>query len=195
MATLQEILNNDWNNESVKTAAAQGTEATANEASAPVSSDEEILKIATELGIYADLFPEDTAISSVSEKTAEEIKVAQYQEAVGARSFDYFSQRSDSRMSKIASDILKVAGEEMSSADMVAAQGNLPGARPVNAVPTNQDIAGDKAPRTPPSPAGATPYSVVAGQEAGAEGASGHYEQKMAAAISKHFLLSQLAGK
>lgn len=175
MPTLQEILNNSYGEE--KTASAQ-QEATVN---TNVPSDEETVKLATELGIYSQLFPEDVA--PVQTKTAEEEKVAAYQEALGARAYDFCSLRFEQRMSKIA-------GEIMSAADMEAAQGILqPSNRPPVAVPTNQDPVGDKAPLTPVSTA-AVPYSVVAGAEAGSIGQCGHEEQKMAAAVRKHLLIS-----
>jgi hypothetical protein len=180
MPTLQEILNNSYGEE--KTAAAQP----AQQEVTNVPSDEETVKLATELGIYGALFPEDTNLAQTQQtKTAEEEKIAEYQEALGARAYDYFTLRFDQRMSK-------VAGEIMSAADMEAAQGILqPTNRPPVAVPTNQDPLGDKAPMTPASTA-AVPYSVAAGAEAGAQGQVGHEEQKMAAAVRKHLLMQNI---
>lgn len=178
MPTLQEILNNSYGEEKTASAATQ-------EAPASVPSDEETVKLATELGIYGQLFPEDTSMSQET-KTAEEEKIAEYQEALGARAYDYFTLRFDQRMSKIANEVMDAAGME-------AAQGIMqPSNRPPVAVPTNQDPLGDKAPMTPASTA-AVPYSVVAGMEAGAQGQVGHEEQKMAAAVRKHLLLKSLS--
>jgi hypothetical protein len=178
MPTLQELLNSSYEE---KTASAAPTQ----EVAAPAAlSDEDTVKLATELGIYNELFPEDAQISE-STKTAEEEKVAAYQEALGSRAYDFFSLRLDQRLEKIA-------GEIMSAADMEAAQGILqPTNRPPVAVPTNQDPLRDKLPMTP-AQVGATPYSVAAGAEAGAEGQVGHEEAKMAAAVRKHFLLAGL---
>jgi len=181
MPTLQEILNNSYGEE--KTAAAQP----AQQEVTNVPSDEETVKLATELGIYGALFPEDTNLNQPAQqtKTAEEEKVAAYQEALGARSYDYFALRFDQRMSKVANEVMDAAG-------MVAAQGIMqPSNRPPVAVPTNQDPLGDKAPMTPASTA-AVPYSVAAGAEAGAQGQVGHEEQKMASAVRKHLLMMNL---
>jgi hypothetical protein len=175
MPTLQDILNNSYAEEKTAAAAAAATEAP------KTASDEEIVKLATELGIYSELFPEDSQIGGET-KTAEETKLAEYRENLGARAYDYFALRFDQRLEKIA-------GEIMSAADMEAAQGILqPSNRPPVAVPTNQDSMGDKLPRTPASTA-AVPYSVAAGQEAGFQGQVGHEEQKVAAATRKHLLL------
>lgn len=173
MPTLQEIMNASYAMEE-KTASA----IVQPDAAHAVISDDETLKIATELGIYNELFPEDAQ----PVKTAEEVKVAEYQECLGARAHDFFARRFDQRMDKIA-------GEIMSAADMNAAQGIMqPSNRPPVAEVTNQDPVGDKMPRKPGN-ASDVPYSVAAGQEAGAEGQVGH-EQKMAACLRKHFLLA-----
>lgn len=174
MPSLQDILNNSYGEEKTASAAQQES----NPVNVP--TDEETVKLATELGIYAQLFPEDIS-NATQTKTAEEEKIAEYQENLGARSYDYFALRFDQRMSKIA-------GEIMSAADMEAAQGIMqPSGRPPVSVATNQDPLGDKLPLTPVSTA-AVPYSIVAGAEAGAVGQVGHEEQKMAAAVRKHLL-------
>lgn len=170
MPTLQEILNMSDETEKVAT----------EQASVPAeSAREEMEKIARELDIFNEVFPEDASVGET--KTAEEEKVAAYQEELGGRAFDYFALRFDQRMSKIA-------GEIMSSADMEAAQGIMqPTERPPQAVPTNQDPMLDK---LPPNPVKGTPYTVQAGAEHGAQGQVGHEEQKVAMqlAVRKHFL-------
>ena len=178
MVTLQDILNSSWNEE--KTASAANTEEVTQEDTA--ASSEEIMKVAMEVGVYNELFPEDAPLGET--KTAEEIKLAEYQDALGSRAFDYFAMRFDQRMEK-------VAGEIMGAADMEAAQGILqPSARPPQAIPTNQDPMGDKAPRSPQQ---ATGYALAAGAEHGAEGQVGaETQQKMAAATQKYLLKMQL---
>ncbi len=173
MPTLREILENSE----------PGVEKVAQAAPAQVEGNDELRKIAMDLNIYNELFPED---APQSEKVAEEEKVAAYQEALGARAYDFFAQRFDARMSKIA-------GEVMSQVSLDAAPAIMqPAAAAPQRIPSNQDPVGDKAPMTP-APVGATPYSVAAGAEHGAEGQVGHEEQQkvaMALAIRKHFLLA-----
>lgn len=177
MPSLYEIMNNSGEE---KTAAAQNQEAQP----AVLSEADEMRKVASELGIFNEMFPEDANLGET--KTAEEIKVAAYQETLGARSYDYFAMRFDQRLEKIA-------GEIMSSSDMSAAQGIMqPTERPPQAVSTNQDPAGDKAPLNPVK---ATPYAIQAGAEHGAEGQVGKEEQQkiaMAWAVRKHFLKSMV---
>jgi hypothetical protein len=177
MPTLFEIMNNSGEE---KTAAAQPQETQ----QAVLSDADEMKKVASELGIYNEMFPEDANIGET--KTAEEIKVAAYQEALGARAYDYFAMRLDQRLEKIA-------GEIMSSSDMNAAQSIMqPTERPPQAVSTNQDPAGDKAPRNPVKE---TPYSIQGGAEHGAEGQVGKEEQQkmaMALAVRKHFMKSMV---
>lgn len=189
MATLQELMTSAFSEE--KTASAK-PEQRAPEA-AP--SKEEITKVAQELNLFDLMFPEDgeqkvaeeNKPEENTEKTAEEQKIAQEQEALGSRAYDYFQDRLNTRLSKFA-------GEIMAAKDMEAAQGIMqPAARPPQAVPTNQDPVGDKAPMNPVKE---TPYSVAAGQEAGAEGQVGLEEQhKTAASIFQKVLLKRGLGQ
>ena len=175
MPTLKEILENSDPSEKVASAAPVQSE-----------SSEELRKIAMDLNIYEELFPEDSEKTASEEKTAEEEKVAAYQEALGARAYDFFAARFDARMNKIA-------GEVMSQVSLDAAPAIMqPSASAPQRIPNNQDPVGDKAPMTP-APVGATPYSVAAGAEHGAEGQVGKEEQhKMAAAIRKHFIIAAM---
>ena len=173
MPTLKEILeNSEPSNEKVASAAP-----------AQVEENDELRKLAMNLDIYSELFPED---APQSEKVAEEEKVAAYQEALGARAYDFFAARFDARMNKIA-------GEVMSQVSLDAAPAIMqPAAAAPQRIPNSQDPVGDKAPMTP-APVGATPYSVAAGAEHGAEGQVGREEQqKMAAAIRKHFIIAAM---
>lgn len=185
MASLKDLL--DQSGEEKTASAAQANQASAEQTG---KSDEEIMKLATDFGIYNELFPQDASLSDSSEKTAEEVKMAEYQEALGARAYDYCAMRFDSRIEKIA-------GEIMSSSDLEVAQGIMqPSASAPQRIPNNQDLVGDKVPRILVG-AGDTPYPnpLRTGFGVGEEGQVGHEEQqKMAACLRKHFILSQIQG-
>jgi hypothetical protein len=170
MPTLQELLTREFSG---------GTEKIASEQpAAQEPTQDEIVKVAQEFGLYEMMFPEDKTLTAPAEKTAEE-KLAEAEMALGARAHDHFVERLNLRLEKLA-------GEIMGASDLEAAQGILqPEARPPQAVPTNSDPALDKMPLNPVKE---TPYGVAAGTEAGAEAPVGHFEQKMASAIQKAFL-------
>lgn len=137
-------------------------------------------KIASDLGIFNELFPEDAHIGQGQTKVAEEEKIAAYQEALGARAYDYFTHRFNERMEKIAAEVMDAAGMEQAQAIL------QPSARPQQAIPSNQDPLGDKVPASPAT--AVTPYSLLGGMEAGAEGQVGHEEQQKVAEVSGKLL-------
>ena len=180
MPTLAELLDSSWSEEEKTASAAQ------DENQHPEVNETSVEKIAMDLGIYEELFPEDKELTNT--KVAQEDKLASYQEELGERANFYCGVRFGQRLTKIANEVL------------VAAQGNMPGARPPQAHPTDQSPA-DAQPR---DPAAATGYSVAVGQEAGAEGQVGSetppregdgdvhdQEAKLAAAMRKQFLKRQ----
>src|SRR5512135_718275 len=120
MPTLEEILNEGLGVADGK----QGTEKTAS----AVQETDEIEKLALELGladaaptaepqqtkeaemslskIYENLFPDDAAldkVASAGSPTQTELeKQAAYEEALGARAYDYFADRVNARIEKLA---------------------------------------------------------------------------------------------
>jgi hypothetical protein len=178
MTTLAKILNGTFSEEETKVASQHQTYSGA--------SEDDLMKVATELGLYNEIFPEDANLGNV--KTAQEEKIAAYQSSLGVRTGAYCFARLDQRLEKIANEVL-------GSSDMAAAQNNLIQARPPTEYMGNND-ASDAAPRMPVG-LGSTPYAMnlVAGHEVGAEGDVGHYEQQktaMAFAVEKLLLQRQL---
>lgn len=178
MPTIAEILDQDLD-----------LEKTASEEVPQEPASSEIQKIASEMGLFEELFPEDGAVFGGEEKTAEEEKTA-YADCLGQRAYAYFAHRFDHRMSKVAQDIGEMAEREMAEGIM-APQSEAP-----QSIPNDANPALDAAPRPP---AKETPYTLLSGAEAGAEGQVGHQEQqsvaadaaedvKMAAAVQKHLL-------
>lgn len=178
MPSIAEILDQDIDLE--KTASEEGVPAQ--------QESSEIQKIASEMGLFEELFPEDGAIFG-EEKTAEQEKTA-YADLLGQRAYTHFANRFDHRMSKIAQDMGEMAEREMAEGIM-APQSEAP-----QSIPNDANPALDAAPR---QPAKETPYTLISGAEAGAEGQVGHQEQqsvaadaaedvKMAAAVQKHLL-------
>lgn len=136
--------------------------------------------------IYNSLFPEDVVLS----KTAEELKVAEAEEYLGARAFDHFAARFDRRLEKIAAEL---SGSASVSAPTGAdATGNVhKGYTVPQASQTNKPAGASQKIDTTP----VVTDEVKAKNEAKTVG---HFEQKRAmvmdAAMRKHFLLSQLEG-
>lgn len=180
MPSIEEILNQDLD-----------TEKTASENEQEEEVTQDIEKIASEYGLFEDLFPEDREV--FGEKTAQEEKVA-YADQLGQRAYSYCSGRFDRRIEKIAAEISEMAEREM--AEGIMAPDNLP----PQSIPNDANAPMDDAPRNPSKE---TPYALVSGAEAGAEGQVGHQEQqsvaadaaqdvKMAAAVQKHLLRMRL---
>jgi hypothetical protein len=150
--------------------------------------DEDLMKIAQDLGLYSTLFPEDELNKVASQATPEEMEKVAYQDALGSRTASYFNDRLDSRLVKIANEVLM-------GSDMVAAQDNLVNNQPPTQFMNNSD--GNQAPLLPVG-LGSTPYAnnLIAGAEHGAEGSVGHYEQQKVAhlvdlATQKYLLIAQ----
>jgi hypothetical protein len=208
MASLQEILERDLGLVEEKTASVK---------SVAQADDDEIQKLAAELGLekaaedeekeekeeekeekeeegeekksaaemsslYNDLFPEDADLSG-STKTAEESKLAAYQEDMGARTFDHFAARFDARIEKIAVDAL-TGGATISS--------------PKASVEGDKSTEESIPPQTMPSNKITTPVNtkaIVVTDEVKAkndEKTVGHFEQKVAMAMRKRFIMGQL---
>jgi hypothetical protein len=209
MASLQEILERDLN---------LGEEKTASVNSAASADDDEIMKLASELGLdkaaedeekedkeeekeeededegeekkssaemgslYNDLFPEDSDLGG-STKTAEESKLAEYQENMGARTFDHFAARFDARIEKIAVDALTGGATISSPKASVGGDKGTEESIPPQGLPSNKIT---------------TPIAVkniVVTDEVKAkndEKTVGHFEQKVAMAMRKRFIVGQL---
>jgi hypothetical protein len=181
MPTLEEILNENLGNVNGK----QENEKTASTADVT----DELEKLALELGLvetetetepqqtkeaemslsklYDDLFPEDVTlnekVASVEDDSME--KQAAYEEAVGARAYDYFSARVDARLEKIAEAAMSEDSEPAQQLENNKAGGN-------SAIGTSPKVHNDL-------PADSGPE--VVGKE-----------QQKAAALRKHMLLSML---
>ena len=123
--------------------------------------------------LYSTIFGEDDLGET---KTAEEVKTAAYQEALGGRAYDHFAVRFDKRIEKIASDMASGASQDARV---------FPQTLPTNK--GQRDGGGQKIDTTP----------QVQDQEMKVENSPavvGKEEHKtaMAAAIRKHTLLSPL---
>lgn len=194
MPTLKELLESDMG-ASEKTAAANNTDAGADDVSIEkialslglfadtekVAEDDdkddkddkkeekkEEKTASTMTGLFNALFPEDAP--AAAEKTASE-KVAESEEARGARTFEHFSDRFDSRIEKLATGVLSGGSVHKD-------------AQPTNHFPNNK--APDGAINTKTTH---TEDNVKAKNDAATVG---HFEQKHASAVRKHLLLSQL---
>lgn len=207
MATLQELLeNNFYESDSIKTASVEGTDEldrlaaelglfdkTAEEEEEDSKKDkkedkEEEKKASAENldSIFSSLFPEDSNLS----KTASMEKVA-YEQNLGARAYDYVSTRWDSRMEKLAAEVLS-GGATISASTAPDHDGN-----------PHQDPTIPQAQQTN-RPAGASqkidtsPVYTDEIKKTDDARVVGHYEQKHAAvkeaALRKMLLLSQLEG-
>lgn len=172
MPSIAEILDQDIDQE--KTASARAER-----------PSHDIEKIAQELDLFDEIFPGDKAVFG-GEKTASQEKVA-YADRLGQRAYAYCAERFDRRITKIASEL-----EELAMAEGIMA----PQSQAPQRIPNDANPAADASPRNPSME---TPYSLIAGAEAGAEGQIGHEEQqsleqmaadpeKVAAATLKHIL-------
>lgn len=206
MPTLQDYLNGMGADETVKTASVAdeaeldryaaelgldfGKEAAEKEDSEEDKEEDKAEKKASDVSgldsIYNSLFPEDVVLS----KTAEELKVAEAEEYLGARAYDHFAARFDRRLEKIAAEL---SGSASVSAPTGAdATGNVhKGYTVPQASKTNKPANASQKIDTAP----VVTDEVKAKNEAKTVG---HFEQKQAmvmdAAMRKHFLLSQLEG-
>jgi len=206
MPTLQEMLLSDFGVEQqVKTASAGSNEIdelaarygfdfakTASEEEKEEKEEEkeekEEKKAAAGLDSYFNqLFPEDADMS----KTAEEMEKVAYEENLGARAFDFFAQRWDRRVEKLAAEVLSgsasVAASTASDHEgAVHKDPTIPQASKTNR-PAN---AGEKIDTNPV-------YTDEIHSKDDAR-TVGHLEQKHAAvqsmAMRKAFILSQLEG-
>lgn len=67
--------------------------------------------------LYDELFPEDSGLGKVAsvsdevEQTEEEKVAAAYESALGARAFDYFQERVDERITKLAAEAISHGAE------------------------------------------------------------------------------------
>ena len=189
MPTLKEMIETDFGIGSEKTAADSS------------SYDPEISKIAESLGLfdgdddeeeqqktagddsmdslYNELFPEDQELYKEASSSNDET----LEEALGARSYDYFADQFDRRIEKIA------AMMEADAAEATISDGNPHGdSRPGQTQPDNHpDDADEAIDSTDPE------YTdeVTKGDD---ERVVGHYEQKTAMdlAVRKHLLMSEL---
>jgi len=187
MPTLKELIETDFGVGSEKTASSSET-------------NPEMQKIAESLGLfdddeeqdqqktagddsmdslYNDLFPEDGELY----KEAGETDAEGWEEALGARSYDYFADQFDRRVEKLA------AMMEADAAEAHITDDNPHGdSRPAQTQPDNRpDDAGESIDSTDPE------YTdeVTKGDD---NRTVGHYEQKSAMdlAVRKHLLLSEL---
>ncbi len=129
MATLQELLEGNFNDGSVKTAGVANVQDDALDGIDKLAmqlglfgDEAEVEKVAYEHekeesedkeeheekkagmdGLYSSFFPDDD-LDGV--KVAEEDKLAGYEEAMGAAAYDTFAERFDLRIEKLASDLL-----------------------------------------------------------------------------------------
>jgi hypothetical protein len=133
-------------------------------------------------GLYGEFFGGDDTFGT--EKSAEEDKVASYQEALGARAHDYFGYYFDQAMDKIASEVLGPVAK--------MGKGNVHSdTRPEQSQPSNYAGQGGQAIDT-------TPEYTDEVKKLNDSRTVGHYEstpvssQKTAAAVRKHMILSQL---
>ena len=188
MPTLKEMIETDFGVDNEKTASDSS------------SYDPEISKIAESLGLFDDedveeqqktagddsmdslyneLFPEDELLYKEAGVSGDEA----LEEALGARSYDYFADQFDRRIEKIA------AMMEADAAEASISDGNPHGdSRPGQTQPDNHpDDADEAIDSTDPE------YTdeVTKGDD---NRVVGHYEQKTAMdlAIRKHLLMSEL---
>lgn len=133
---------------------------------------------------FHSLFPEDDALS----KTAEELEKVAYEENLGARAYDYFAERFDRRIEKIASELTGAA--TISAPTGADHDGN------VHRDPTIPQASKTNRPANASEKIDLTPSytdEISAKNEAKTVG---HFEQKHAAmqslAMRKAYLLSQL---
>jgi len=195
MPTLRELVEQDLG-------AISASEKTASDNSF-VSNDPEIEKIASSLGLFGDedyqkhektagdksmdslynqFFPED----SVLEKEASEIEKEAAEEALGARSFDYFADRFDRRVEKMAAEL---SGDATVSSPAGTSDGNPHGdSQPAQAQKNNRPAdASDAIDSTDPE------YTDEV-TKTNDKRTVGDYEQKSAMdrAVRKMLLMSQL---
>lgn len=208
MATLQEILEQDM-----------GLGATVKTASAQVNEGDELDRLAVALGLdfgktaeedkhedeeseekeekeekqasdfsgslFNRMFPEDEILS----KTAEEQEKIAFEQNLGARSFDYYADRFDRRIEKLAADML-TGGATISAPTAADPEGN------VHKDPTIPQATKDNRPENAGNRIDPTPQITDEVTGRNESKTVGHVEQKhaaiMDAALRKQWLLSQL---
>lgn len=132
----------------------------------------EVKAAAAGLGdLFGELFPDEAPLTV---KTAEQEKVAA-EEALGARTWDYFAARFDNRIEKLAAEMILKAAEEGVQVDSTPPQAfennKVVSSKPMDTTPAVTDEMKAKN----------TPHTV--GTES---------QKTAAAALRKHFLLSQI---
>lgn len=135
--------------------------------------------------LYNELFPEDSMLS----KTAEEQEKVAYEESLGARAYDYLSERWDRRIEKLAAEVL--AGGATISAPTAAEHDGNPHEDPT--IPQAQQ---DNKPKNAKEKIDTTPSYTDEVKKTNDARTVGDYQQKHAAiqqaALRKAFLISQL---
>lgn len=143
-------------------------------------------------GLYNEMFPDDVSMGG-TEKTAEQQKVAESEEVLGAMSYDAFSDRFDQRVEKLAMAVM--SGNATVSAPAASVSGGNPhgDSRPPQTQPQNRPADAANAINTTPDVENILPPQSgahVTGQETPGKKAT----EKTAAALAfrKFLLLSNV---
>lgn len=162
-----------------KTAADEGDDEDEGKEEGKAEKKDEAEKSASFSGmssLYNDLFPQDASLGGVV-KTAEEEKAA-YQSAVGARAYDFFAERFDARVEKLATELASASTASNHSGEV---HGD---STPPQAQEDNKPADAHKGMNTKPKVTNELPANNRAETV-------GHEEQKTAA-LRKAFLLASL---